>query len=320
MGNSLTRLYYIDNLKGLLILLVILGHCIQQSDIDFDNNIVFRYIYAFHMPLFMYLSGFVSYKKIYRWSQLKKRSIQLLIPFLAWAMLGMTISNNFNWMWLTKPDTGLWFLWVLFWIGALHISLSKLAYKINVIEEIILSIACIVLLGSVIVSKLSFGFHLIAWYFPFYLLGVFSRKYDIIVIKYLEKYKWLLLGMFILDGYFWMRNESPTFLNTKSPIIIMGYKFLIGIIGCYCFMALIRPFNNKWLIISELGGGMTLGLYAIHQSVIKYILVLQDYYSLKINSLWLTITLLFIATCLFTIIIYLIFNKLSFTRRLLLGK
>ena len=46
------RLHYIDNLKGVLILLVVLGHCIQCTDLDFDHNAVFRYIYSFHMPLF----------------------------------------------------------------------------------------------------------------------------------------------------------------------------------------------------------------------------------------------------------------------------
>ena len=36
------RLHYIDNLKGVLILLVVLGHCIQCTDLDFDHNAVFN--------------------------------------------------------------------------------------------------------------------------------------------------------------------------------------------------------------------------------------------------------------------------------------
>jgi fucose 4-O-acetylase-like acetyltransferase len=55
------RIAYIDFLKGFTILLVILGHCIEFNDTDYWNNIVFRYIYSFHMPLFMFLSGYVSY-------------------------------------------------------------------------------------------------------------------------------------------------------------------------------------------------------------------------------------------------------------------
>ena len=75
------RIAYIDFLKGFTILLVILGHCIQYNDRDFENNIVFRYIYSFHMPLFMFFSGYVSYKVVLLSSTIKKRAIQLLVPF-----------------------------------------------------------------------------------------------------------------------------------------------------------------------------------------------------------------------------------------------
>ena len=81
------RLHYIDNLKGVLILLVVLGHCIQCTDLDFDHNAVFRYIYSFHMPLFMCVSGFVSYKPDIKWQTVQKRFRQLIIPFLAWVAL-----------------------------------------------------------------------------------------------------------------------------------------------------------------------------------------------------------------------------------------
>ena len=52
----------IDALRGLLMILVVLGHVIQYvyEPKDFDNNILFRVIYSFHMPLFMCVSGYVT--------------------------------------------------------------------------------------------------------------------------------------------------------------------------------------------------------------------------------------------------------------------
>ena len=85
------RLHYIDNLKGVLILLVVLGHCIQCTDLDFDHNAVFRYIYSFHMPLFMCVSGFVSYKPDIKWQTVQKRFRQLIIPFLAWVAVSCCV-------------------------------------------------------------------------------------------------------------------------------------------------------------------------------------------------------------------------------------
>lgn len=54
------KLLWIDNLRGFLILLVILGHCIQNTNSNYQSDILFCYIYSFHMPLFIFVSGYVS--------------------------------------------------------------------------------------------------------------------------------------------------------------------------------------------------------------------------------------------------------------------
>lgn len=49
----------IDVLKGIATLAVLLGHAIQRGLIvGYENNIIFKIIYSFHMPLFILLSGF----------------------------------------------------------------------------------------------------------------------------------------------------------------------------------------------------------------------------------------------------------------------
>jgi fucose 4-O-acetylase-like acetyltransferase len=73
----------IDLLKGILILLVILGHVILGS----VNGTFARYvIYSFHMPIFIGLSGFLLVEKklkTYSFSQLiEKYWLRVFIPFL----------------------------------------------------------------------------------------------------------------------------------------------------------------------------------------------------------------------------------------------
>lgn len=67
------RLQYIDALKGVTILLVVLGHSIQIFDHN-DEWLPTRAIYAFHIPLFMFVSGFVSWK-VCKWTSVKKRAV-----------------------------------------------------------------------------------------------------------------------------------------------------------------------------------------------------------------------------------------------------
>ena len=56
MGN---RIQYIDRLKGLAIILVVIGHLIAFTTDNDGPNPVNQLIVSFHMPLFMFLSGFV---------------------------------------------------------------------------------------------------------------------------------------------------------------------------------------------------------------------------------------------------------------------
>ena len=56
------RLKWADSLKGVLIVLVVLGHSIQQSLLDgCYTNHLWNVIYSFHMPAFMAISGYVAY-------------------------------------------------------------------------------------------------------------------------------------------------------------------------------------------------------------------------------------------------------------------
>jgi fucose 4-O-acetylase-like acetyltransferase len=85
---------YLDYLKGILILLVVYGHTIQflvyQHSEEFWYDPAFKFIYIFHMPLFMGVSGFVSYGSMGRntvFETIKKRFLQLIVPIFCWMII-----------------------------------------------------------------------------------------------------------------------------------------------------------------------------------------------------------------------------------------
>ena len=74
------RKYELDNLKGILIFLVVLGHLLisfTHATSELASKIV-AYIYFFHMPLFLIISGFLTHKKLN-----KKSIIYLIVVFLS---------------------------------------------------------------------------------------------------------------------------------------------------------------------------------------------------------------------------------------------
>lgn len=52
-----------DSLKFFLIFLVLVGHCLDINLGLHSNNVLFRFIYSFHMPVFVILSGMMFKEK-----------------------------------------------------------------------------------------------------------------------------------------------------------------------------------------------------------------------------------------------------------------
>lgn len=91
-----TRSEIVDISRGALIILVTLGHIIQFITIGmggekFFENRLFSFIYSFHMPAFMMISGFLFY--LTSWNKrpltvFKKKIGQLFVPIISWNALG----------------------------------------------------------------------------------------------------------------------------------------------------------------------------------------------------------------------------------------
>ena len=72
------RDYFFDNLKAVLIFLVVLGHFLLPIHGESVLVVVKRLIYVFHMPLFVFVSGYFA-KKIYKNGQYNFKKILYLI-------------------------------------------------------------------------------------------------------------------------------------------------------------------------------------------------------------------------------------------------
>ena len=85
----MSRILYIDILKLFTIFLVLWGHAIMHFQPDYKQSYVFQTIYAFHMPLFMMLSGYfsVSSMELDAKKFFHKKFRQLILPCISWGVL-----------------------------------------------------------------------------------------------------------------------------------------------------------------------------------------------------------------------------------------
>lgn len=275
------RLSYIDNLKGFLIILVVLGHVIQKSDVDFDHNIAFRYIYSFHMPLFMCVSGFVCYSQVLDWKLVKKRFNQLMVPFLTWAVVSACLAGEWTKLIqnILHPDTALWFLWVLFFITGLHVFCTMIGKKWKIKEEWIVVIAIITGCAMMVELKLKlFGFQFITWYFLFYCLGFYLRKYETVFNVWMKRTMWPCFFLFLISGYWWMRKDPPAFMESNAgEIYNYVYKGGVALLATTSILTLFKQIGGGKILYIEMFGKETLGIYAIHLSMLGWMYEWMEY-------------------------------------------
>lgn len=276
------RLIWADSLKGVLIILVVLGHAIQYTiGNECYENRLWNIIYSFHMPAFMAVSGYLAFRlnSSAGGGNLRKfvsrRFRQLLIPFflwtLVWAFIKGSISINVFFNYLLYPGSGLWFLWVLFIINVIFVLGSELSAKMRINQiYVILSIGFVLVALMTLFDIRVFGFQFVAYYFVFYSLGFFLHKYEVQLIRKNIIFVTLLTIVWFILAWFWQMHSVPVFLSALSmpnSILQYLYRFITAAIAVYVIIAISPMLLNKdslWNIPFKWLGQVSLGIYAIH--------------------------------------------------------
>ena len=90
------RIQTFDVLKAIAILAVVYTHCLQFMGIGtYWHHPIFKLTYAFHMPLFMVISGYFAYSSLQLPLKelIKKKSVQLLLPCITAAIVVIVINR-----------------------------------------------------------------------------------------------------------------------------------------------------------------------------------------------------------------------------------
>lgn len=78
---------YLDSVKAVLIFFVILGHCITRIGENTECiTLFFNVIYSFHMPLFVFISGFFFNSNKDR-SSIIKNCMELFSAYLLFQLI-----------------------------------------------------------------------------------------------------------------------------------------------------------------------------------------------------------------------------------------
>jgi acyltransferase len=299
MTPNTDRIYWIDTLRALAIILMVFGH---TCHVEAEVRSIVVYIYSFHMPLFFFISGLNFYPEKYSGSKafITKKISSLLIPYFFFSFLGyglllttefrsFSLANFFNALFrILYADTDLldfgydgplWFLPCLFLveIGFYFISFLKKGTQTGVI-------GLLVVLGFILAPL----FKYIPWTAAgslvtllFYWAGFCFRE-KLVGLKNPFKMILFILGI-IISAVF-------SFLNGPVDIAMTYYGnpayFLLSALGGITYVVLLTTYTKPNKLLSFIGIN-SLIIFGLHGAVLffafprlKALINLQTLYSI----------------------------------------
>jgi len=288
VGQPPGRSIGVDALRGFAILLVVLGHSISNAENLYHvtaynpRYYLSNFLYTFHMPLFMFVAGYVLFGKRIK---VGNRAIRLLLPFVAWIPVYWFVNryiHHFPWpvrFWTTFKDTllqpgaGLWFLPTLFICSMLLIPVVLLENKHRWAGEVSLAV---IFIAVNFIPYDGVGVVQVKYFFAFFAIGYLVAKHKTAILKIGEKrINFALLAcsvLFVLlfgSLYYYGKINPFTFpfsitnlWNTPGAYFIRYSMALLGILFSVGFIKVLGTSRARTFFAWF--GLVTMDIYVAH--------------------------------------------------------
>ena len=278
MLKKIERLDWIDFAKGIGIILVLIGHS------NFIPREMLCYIYSFHMPLFLFLSGFLFKYKSNLKDFLKKKISTTLIPYLSFFALLLisigiknfvifnkiiTIKTAINIL-VLKPGFvySIWFLISLLFVEIIFNFILKVTNEKRIFVAII-TVFCVFF--SYVYFTYINNILFLQFQFIFSLLPFFSLGYLIKNSKYLKCFSNFYFILFNLISSMYLFLVKITYFIDYTSITSNVYGnillfYLLAITSIFYIVGICQ--NVKYNKLINYIGKNSLVYFALQQTLI----------------------------------------------------
>ena len=289
------RLYFFDNLKAILITLVVFGHVIEPRLWVSVIGISYAFIYLFHIPLFVFCFGyFARYRP-------KRILTKLLLPYILFQLAYILFER------LVFGNTALpiqfagpyWMLWYLLAAIVWLLLLPLIDTLTNSRRNMALTIGGSVVLAMISGFDDSLGHFMslsrIVYFAPFFILGFCVRKTENAQRLQSLTAKWKVRGLLAaLTGgillwllYNYQRIDVRWLYGSFSFAELPGYTVSVRIL-CYVgtlvtalFLLAVTP--RRKMFFSAVGQ-RTMPVFLLHGFVMR-LLMKYDFYAIRSGAL-----------------------------------
>ena len=300
------RINWIDQAKGIGILLVVVGH----MTIPLNLSIL---IFSFHMPLFFFISGYLFNEKKYAYdfkTVAFSKFSTLVWPFITFTFLALLLRSTYDFkntietfdyvrflIGMDSINVPLWFLTALF---SAEIIFSQIVrYSKHRLEVIVGVVSVLVTIGFINAYfwhiEALYNIHIALIALSFFLTGWLFKKYG--VLETVDNIKSLIIYLFISSMtlfYFALNNSKLDMLESNYENIM--YVFLAaftGIVSSILLAKLLQKIKYIKAIFSYLGEN-SLIILATHTIYAPFILATIGHLPYRLDRI-LTIVFIFMS-------------------------
>lgn len=267
----------IDTLKGLLIILVVLGHLITTIDnVNVINHAVMGGIYIFHMPLFIFISGYLTRDPREQpasrmWNGVKTIALALAIFQVIRCSVNIAMGGNPVATLLAFPFGELWYLLCLiYWRVLFYYTPARLIDKPAL--HIGLAVLAAILVGLIPLNNalaLSRGIN----FYMYFLLGYYWRQGKLKPALWRNSIVQIAIVAVLLPAIFILFPRCGNMLNGADQYGIQDIPQKVMIMLCSVSMSLLVFRSVREHRIMSHVGRESLFIYLYHYLVIRLAIV-----------------------------------------------
>ncbi|MFS4461092.1 acyltransferase family protein [Bdellovibrio sp. HCB2-146] len=186
----------VDSLKGALIFLVVFGHMIERYLTTTPMTLLFRSIYLFHMPAFVFLAGITS-KKDFSKQNFLKITQGVVLPLAVFNFLyeGISFASEGH---LSEYITRLAPYWALWFLLSLAIWRSSAPLFSRVRFPLFFSTLIAIMAGCFSIIGYPLGLSRTFVFLPFFVAGLCYGSNFLVFIEQKRNSRMFWLGAFLL--------------------------------------------------------------------------------------------------------------------------
>ena len=216
---EIKREYKYDNIKCIMIFFVVFGHLLESINGKISDQI-YIFIYTFHIPILVYVSGYFSKGNI-------KSITKYIYIYLIWQTIFYLFDVNvlktniiFS---LAVPNWTMWYIFALI-IWNLAIKFWDKFLTQDYLTVLICSICMSLLISFFNEVGYEFSASRIITFFPYFLLGYINKKKMIKNFKTNKYFNWILGCALIISITYCIKTP-----NSIYPFWLYGtYSYKIG--------------------------------------------------------------------------------------------